>query len=249
MAAERSLFAALCALALGCASPAARPSGILVVDDLGAVDVPSAAADAGPATADGAGDDGGFTAGLPPGLVADSAPLYRFDAVQARFVVAITGDAQHRLAGVLRDAVGRRELYYDDFSFAPAGWNLPPVAAVTTGGATLVCFNTLTGPHTALSSTEAPDPSRGMTLSCRLRDAAGVWGPPVTARTATAGAWLQGVAARADGSFRVLYYGDDGFLVGPRGAAHGVYETLFNTRTGALSTPTLILPASEPGGA
>ncbi len=243
MGADRAALALALALATGCErSEAPRPGAERTSDDLGAVDVPAGydgGADDAPvsdATADGA---------LPPGLVVESAPLYRFDTTRAEVTVAVAGDSAHRIVGRLRDAVGRRELFYDDVSFAPAGWHLPPSAAAAPGGATLVCFTTLTGDPSPLSSPGAPDPSRGMTLGCRLRAPTGAWGDRVEVQSPTRGAWLVRVVAREDGTFRVLYYGDDGYLVGPRGEGHGVYEAIFSGAS--LSAPSLVLPAADPG--
>jgi hypothetical protein len=172
--------------------------------------------------------------------------LYRFDTTRPEISVPIVGEAGGQLIGRLRDTVGRRELSYRGEVFAPADWHLPPAAAVAMGGTMLVCFNTLTGASSPLTAQGVPDPSRGMTLTCRTRTAAGVWSAPTTLRATTRGVWLQRVFAREDGTFRVLYFGDDGYLVGPRAEGHGVFETIY--ANGVLSPPRLVVPAVDSTG-
>jgi hypothetical protein len=241
MAADRLARAALVTLlGLGCGESRTLPPEVTSSTDIGGTTGLDGGLDGG------ALDDGGANLPLPQGLVAESAPLYRFDATRADVTISIAGDAAHRLIGRLRDAQGRRELLYDDASIAAPGWHLPPVAAASPGGETLVCFSTLTGEHSAVSSPGAPDPSTGMSLTCLLRDATGAWGQELSVSHPTPGAWLQRVEAQADGTFRVRFYGDDGYLVGPRREGHGVYEVI--VRGGSPSPPVLVIPATDPTG-
>lgn len=154
-------------------------------------------------------------------------PMFSLDTTTPTLEVAIEGDMQHRLQGVLADALGRRALRYTlDASrselVADAGWNLPPAAAVRLGGDTMVCFNTLTGVPSSNTRGAMPDPTLGMEVRCRLRTTAG-WGPTETLATTTRGAWVQRVVATPEG-FRVLLYGDEGWMLAPAGPQHGVYD-------------------------
>lgn len=239
MAVERRVVGLVAALVCACVDPS-RPSAI--VERATDLDVPRAAPDAA-----GAVDGETSATNLYPQGLRVRGPLFSFARDPAVVTFGIVGDNVHHLTGRLADDAGRRELRHDDAVLAAAGWHLPPVAAVSVGGATLVCFNTLTGAHTPRSAGEAPDPTLGMALTCRLREASGAWLAPVTARVVTAGAWLQRVIPRVDGTFRVTYWGDRGYLVGPRHDGDGVYEVIY--AAGALSSPTLVLPATDPTGA
>lgn len=239
MAAERDAIGLAAALACACVDPS-RPAPI--VERLVDLDVPRVVRDAA-GVVDG---DAPAATRYPSGLRVRG-PLFAFARDPAVVTFGIAGDAVHHLTGRLADDAGRRELRHDDVVIAAAGWHLPPVAAVAVGGATLVCFNTLTGAHTDRAAGEAPDPTLGMALTCRLREASGAWQAPVTARVTTPGAWIQRVQPRFDGTFRVTYWGDSGYLVGPRRDGDGVYEVIF--AAGALSSPTLVLPATDPTGA
>ncbi len=234
MAAEKFLRRAGAASSLalllglaGCGSPdPARPDA--AVDDRPTTDL-------GPAIA-------------PQGLRPQGdGPLFSLDTTQPVITLAIEGDAQHLLQGVLTDAQGRRELRYVGADgraevIAPAGWNLPPAAAVVRGGDTMACFNVLLGPPSSNTAGEMPDPSLGVTLRCRLRTAQG-WGAPSDLATVTRGAWVQRVVAREDGGFRVLIYGDDGWLIAPPTAQHGIYDATF--AEGRWSPVRFVMPAPQ----
>ncbi len=182
----------------------------------------------------------------PPGLTPPTnEPMFGLNTSERVITLAIEGDAQHRLEGVLTDPDGRRELRYvsTDGRFevlAPAGWNLPPAAAVVRGGDTLTCFNALTGRPSFNTRGAMPDPTLGMELRCRLRSA-GRWGSVMTVRTPTAGNWVQRVVGRDDGAFRVLFYGDDGWMLAPATSRHGVYDVTY--AGGAWSAVNFVMPA------
>jgi hypothetical protein len=185
-------------------------------------------------------------AAVPSGLTTPEGLLYQFDTTTPEIMVPIDGDGANHISGRLRDSLGRRELLYGSITVAPAGWHLPPASAVARGGRMATCFNTLTGASSRLTAPGTPDPSRGMVLTCRVREASGTWSTPIVLDTPTRGVWLQRVFARDDGTFRVLFYGDNGYLVGPLADGHGVYETILSN--GTFSPPMLLAPATDPGG-
>lgn len=214
---------------------------------VGCASSPSPSTDAGTSTDRGAPADAGALI-TPTGLTAqDGGALFALNTTERVITLAVEGDAQHQLQGVLTDDLGRRELRYVDAAgraevLAPSDWNLPPAAAVVRGGNVMACFNVLTGGPSPNTAGAMPDPSRSMVLRCRLRTAQG-WGAPVDLPVTTRGAWVQRVVARDDGGFRVLIYGDDGFFIAPPGAHHGIYDATWTD--GRWSEVRFVMPAPQ----
>lgn len=219
---------ALCALA-GCASSPSPSTDASAPVDRGAP------VDAGPQV-------------TPTGLAAqDGGALFALNTTDRVITLAVEGDAQHQLQGVLTDELGRRELRYVGADgraevLAPSDWNLPPAAAVVRGGNVMACFNVLTGGPSPNTAGAMPDPSRSMVLRCRVRTAQG-WGAPTDLPVTTRGAWVQRVVAREDGGFRVLIYGDDGFFIAPPSAHHGIYDATWTD--GRWSDVRFVMPAPQ----
>ena len=180
-----------------------------------------------------------------------SGPVFAFDTAQQTVSRPVDGDAAATLDGQLSDASGRRALAYRRGGgaaevLATSDWNLPPMAAVAAGGNLLACFNRLTGAPSRNTAPGVPDPTQGVALVCRLRTASG-FGPEVKVTSPTRASWLKLVAARPDGTFNVVFYGDDGWLV--LGAAtqnpqHGTYAATFDGTKFLAST--LLLQAFVP---
>ncbi len=219
---------ALCALA-GCASSPSLSTDASAPVDRGAP------VDAGPLV-------------TPTGLTAqDGGALFALNTTDRVITLAVEGDGQHQLQGVLTDELGRRELRYVGADgraevLAPSDWNLPPAAAVVRGGSVMACFNVLTGGPSSNTAGAMPDPSRSMVLRCRVRTAQG-WGAPTDLPVTTRGAWVQRVVAREDGGFRVLIYGDDGFFIAPPSAHHGIYDATWTD--GRWSDVRFVMPAPQ----
>ncbi len=213
----------------------------------GCASSPSPSTDAGASTDRGAPVDAGALV-TPTGLTAqDGGALFALNTTERVITLAVEGDAQHQLQGVLTDDLGRRELRYVDAAgraevLAPSDWNLPPAAAVVRGGSVMACFNVLTGGPSPNTAGAMPDPSRSMVLRCRLRTAQG-WGAPTDLPVTTRGAWVQRVVAREDGGFRVLIYGDDGFFIAPPSAHHGIYDATWTD--GRWSEVRFVMPAPQ----
>lgn len=217
------------------------------------------------------GDTGGGTGGgtgnvtptpvTPPegvvGAQGAGSPMFAMDKTEVRFTIDVFGAGDWKLEGILADDVGRREIRLANAStggsevVAKADWNLPPAGAVGQGGAMLICYGRLMGPvdpkSTATDGT-MPTPAHGAGLFCRTRKDATLGAEVRIAKSATA-AWLQDVVALPNGSFRVTYLRDAGWIVGPAAEGHGVYEEVFDGAT--WGAPNLVkanaFPEATPG--
>lgn len=229
MAAEtprRILFCCITMAIAGCETdPATRDSGAAVITSRDVV-----------------------AASPPVGFGEPSEPLYELDTTTAEHRSLIAGDAQHVLLATLADPLGRREIRYANADrsaarvIATADWNLPPTAAVTLGGATAVCWNTLTGTPSRYTRGAMPEPARGMLLRCRV-GMGETWSEPVVLQAPTAGVWLREVVARQDGGFSIHFVGDDGWIGAPARPGHGVYEAVL--RGGRFGEARLVVPAGD----
>jgi hypothetical protein len=176
-------------------------------------------------------------------------PLVGFNRERTVVEFPVAGDENRPLHALLAGANGQRKLAVlvgldRHVVFAEPGFHLPPAGAADAEGDLMLCWNTLNG-ATSPHSPTTPDPSRGMTLHCRLLHADESLGPTRQIEVPTVGCWISKLVALPGGGFRLLYKGDDGwFEARYEKPEHGVYETFY--AAGTWSPPALVVPVPDP---
>ena len=167
---------------------------------------------------------------------------FSLDTEQEVYSFPVHGAAHHQLQAHLSDRDGRRSISYlrdgAKEELASAQFHLPPVGAFSRTGESLACYNRLVGQPSERTQGAMPDPTEGVHLYCRFYDGK-VWGRELRLGQSEKAAWTQSVTALKEGSFRVIYLADEGWLVdlNPR---HRVMSQLIVG--GDVNEPVLVRP-------
>jgi hypothetical protein len=167
---------------------------------------------------------------------------FALDTEQPVFSFPVSGASSHQLLAHLADGDGRRSISYlrdgAKEELASAQFHLPPVGAINRMGESLVCYNRLVGQPSERTEGAMPDPTQGVHLYCRFYDGE-AWGRELRLGQSEKAAWTQSVTALKEGSFRVVYVADEGWLVDldPR---HRVMSQ--SVKEGYANEPTLVRP-------
>ena len=187
---------------------------------------------------------------LPANLQLREENLFALDTLQEEFQLTLHGTRSFRLVGRLADEEGRRTIVLEDHRGGgeevvfTADWLLPAVGATNAAGNMLVCVNRLVGESSDLTEGAMPDPTEGVDLVCRARNA-GKWENEVVLGKGGAGQWIHDVTATADGGFRVSYNDDKtGLLVDDPSEGDGMYRVPFND--GRFQTPEMAAKSMPP---
>ncbi len=178
----------------------------------------------------------------PEAVQLDPADRFSLDTEQELYSFPVEGASHHELQAHLADSEGRRSLSYlrDGVKevLAEADFHLPPVAAVNRKGESLACFNRLVGKPSERTAGSMPDPTQGVHLYCRFYDGTD-WRRAIRLGESEKAAWTQTVTALQDGSFRVIYVADEGWLMdfNPR---HSIQSQL--VKDGVAQKPVLVRP-------
>ena len=105
-------------------------------------------------------------------------------------------------------------------------------------GESLVCYNRLVGEPSERTEGAMPDPTQGVHLFSRFYDGE-AWSRELRLGQSEIAAWTQSVTALNDGSFRVVYLADEGWLMdlNPR---HSILSQRVNK--GVVDEPVLVRP-------
>lgn len=176
-------------------------------------------------------------------------PLVGFHADRDVVEFPVFGDQTRPVQALLAGPLGERALAVlvgpnRQVVFAEPGFHLAPTGASDPHGDLMLCWNTLNGATSRYSPT-TPDPSRGMTLRCRLMHLDESLEPTQQIRVPTVGCWIRKLLPLRGGGFRLLYKGDDGWFEARNDKPdHGIYESRYVA--GAWTTPMLIVPVPDP---
>jgi len=183
----------------------------------------------------------------PEGFEMRERALFHLDTNTEEMSFKVMGNASFSMIGKLADRLGRRILKLRTpegvEEIAPAGWYTPPAAAMNARGELMVCYNVLVGKTSRLTEGMMPDPTQGVHAYCRLRKNDGWERAQRVGSMDRIASWVRTVTALRDGSFRMEYQADDGWLYDPAPQHPVLAQTLLD---GTVIRSKFIRPTLDP---